>query len=209
VNDSDRPIEALVAEFSAIRAEIGYRSTTQHLLVNLNMIAIGAIIGFALRTPGAPLLLLLVAVVSPTLGLLWADHARSVQYLARYIDRDLHIVRDGQKVKLFLWEEKSSSLVAKQPLYTRFELMRFLIFVVPPLSALLYLVIERHIVFDRSLDTLGWFLGGALTAYMASVLLTTKLKPPADGGPEREQRRNVLSMFLHRLGRLVGHRPRA
>jgi hypothetical protein len=41
-----------LSEFSALRNEIGTRSTAQHTLINLSITAIGAIIGFTLAQKG-------------------------------------------------------------------------------------------------------------------------------------------------------------
>lgn len=186
-----RPIEVVIAEFSALRDEIGYRSTTQHLLMNLNIVATGAVVGFAIPNPDNLLLLLLTPVVSSALGLLWADHARSVFMLAGYIDTYLTYERDGREMKLFPWEERSREREGNRPLFVKFRIAVVLVFVVPSLLALLYLVVEVRAAVHSGIVATAWYTGLLLTIYMTVVILRVKFKPedtaPVDSDGTRTQ----------------------
>jgi hypothetical protein len=78
-----------LSEFSALRNEIGSRSTAHHTLINLSITAIGAIIGFALAQKGDLSLLLLLPILSPSLGMLYLDHAINVMNIGNYINNKL------------------------------------------------------------------------------------------------------------------------
>ena len=184
-----------MAEFTAVRAEIGYRSTTQHLLMNLNIVATGAIVGFAIRDPeDNGLLLLLVAIVSSALGLLWADHARSVALLAGYTNEKMRFDLDGESVPLFPWEEYSGAEVEKQRLYLQFPVAVILVFVLPPALALTFLQTENYL--DSGLRDAAWWTGLVLSSYMCFVIAQTELKPV----PPEDRRRwlRVLSRGMPR-----------
>ena len=189
----ERPLDAVIAEFSAIRAEIGYRSTTQHLLMNLNIIATGAVVGLAARGPDENvLLLLLVAIVSSALGILYADHARAISVLAGYVDEKMRFERDGRVRKLFPWEEYSRCKEKDRPFYLKFPIAIVLVFVIPPSVALTFLR-QRGDYLDKSLSEVAWFLGLVLTVYMTLILVTvliTGLKP-RDPSARRRFRRPV------------------
>jgi hypothetical protein len=79
------PTERL-AEYSARCSEIAQRSTYQQALVALNLTTTGTIIGFVVGKSDAPrTLLLIVPIVSSTLGLIWLDHHRNIQLIAKYV----------------------------------------------------------------------------------------------------------------------------
>ena len=78
-----------LAEFSALRNEIGSRSSAQHTLINLSITAIGAVVGFALAKEGSLVLLLLLPILSPSLGMLYLDHAINITNIGNYINDQL------------------------------------------------------------------------------------------------------------------------
>jgi hypothetical protein len=73
------------AEFAAYRDEILHRSSQQNSLLGLDLAALIAIAGFVLSDSADPLLLLLLPIVSSSIGLLWYDHARNIDSLGTYI----------------------------------------------------------------------------------------------------------------------------
>lgn len=81
--------DAKLAEFAALRAEIAQRSSTQQALIALNLTAVATVLGFALTKQSSRGLLLLVPVISPSLGLLWLDHHRNIRLIAEYIRDEL------------------------------------------------------------------------------------------------------------------------
>ncbi|HEX3330420.1 MAG TPA: hypothetical protein VHS27_10910 [Gaiellales bacterium] len=72
-------------EFAAYRQEILHRSSQQYTLLALDLTALTAIAGFVLSDNADRLLLLLLPIVSGSIGLLWYDHARNIDSLGSYI----------------------------------------------------------------------------------------------------------------------------
>lgn len=77
------------AEFAAYREEILTRSGHQYTLLALDLTALTAIGGFVLSDKADRLLLLLLPIVSSSIGLLWYDHARNIDSLGDYIRENL------------------------------------------------------------------------------------------------------------------------
>src|SRR3954451_15704021 len=73
------------AEFAAYRQEILHRSSQQYTLLALDLTALTAIAGFVLSDNADRLLLLLLPIVSSSIGLLWYDPARNIDSLGTYI----------------------------------------------------------------------------------------------------------------------------
>src|SRR5689334_13795793 len=70
---ADRQLTVLLQEYNSLRQEIFSRSTAQHTLMNIDVTIVGTIVGFAIAkdSPAAPLLLLLVPLISGSLGFLY------------------------------------------------------------------------------------------------------------------------------------------
>ena len=100
--------EFLVTEFQALRQEVGYRSTAQHTLLNLNVTAIATVLGFALSQKGRELLLLVIPLPCFALGTLYFDHGRCIDRIGRYInDHVTPLARDVSGAPpVFLWESR-------------------------------------------------------------------------------------------------------
>lgn len=173
-------IEAAVAEFAALREEITHRSRFQHLLINLNVVSAGALGGVALARAGNEELLLLVAVISSALGLLYADHSQSIVFLAHYIDQEL---RGPNGDPLFLWESRSREYERKWRTAFSFRLSIFLVFAGPPAAALLYVSFLMDAFWSSAPRAAAWGFGAVLTGLMATSILTTPLKPGPEGIP--------------------------
>jgi hypothetical protein len=78
-------ITVLLAQFNACRAEIQARSSNQAAIINLNITAIGIIAGYYFVYHANPLVLLIIPLLSPMLGIIWADHAINIGNLGRFI----------------------------------------------------------------------------------------------------------------------------
>lgn len=103
-------LTAALAEFNAVRTEIGSRSAAQHGLVVLNVAAIGTIGSVALRAKQDLPLLLVLPIVSTIIGGLYLDHARSIAGLGQYAKTCLHdvvfaAVPGAKGSGLFSWEK--------------------------------------------------------------------------------------------------------
>lgn len=82
-------IAVLLAQFNACRAEIQARSTTQATIINLNITAVAAIAGYYFGYHANPAVLLVIPILSPMLGIIWADHAINIANIGRFIQRRL------------------------------------------------------------------------------------------------------------------------
>jgi hypothetical protein len=172
--DGMQALESQVAEFSALREEIAYRSHFQQLLINLNIVASGTVGGIALTRSTNEAVVLLIPAIASALGLLYADHSRSIVYLGKYLAEEF---RTPEGDPIFRWESKSSELDAQRPRLFAFKLSLFLVFVVPPIIALTYLLIHIEGFWSSASRSVGWSVGALLTGLMAATLMTTRLKP--------------------------------
>lgn len=85
-NTNAEKASVAMTEFSALKAEIATRTTSQNALANITVIAVGAIGGYAFGNPNASKLILLVLVpVAIATGLLWLDHAHAIYKIGSYV----------------------------------------------------------------------------------------------------------------------------
>ena len=82
-------VEVALAEFDAMRAEIVARIAEQGKLAALNITAIAAVGGAFLSNRVDPAVLLILPVLSVSLGLLSVDHATTIRGIARYINEGI------------------------------------------------------------------------------------------------------------------------
>jgi hypothetical protein len=139
--DDEKPIQmnALVAEFNAVRAEILFRATSQGTLMQINITAAGAIASFALAGSGNLRMLIIISILSPLLGMLWIDHHNSIAKLGGYIKE--RIKADYERVAPFTYPDYKDYMDASPS--TRTDIISFsaavlVTFGFLPLSAGLY-----------------------------------------------------------------------
>lgn len=115
----ERSIEIALAEFSALRKEIGERAGAQDRYIALGLTLASTIGGVVVTHTSTRPLLLVPLLVGPLLGLLFLDHAFTVDALGNYIRLELadslrHSVRklnvggrlaDSDINRLLAWEE--------------------------------------------------------------------------------------------------------
>ncbi len=73
-------------EYSAMRTEIYNRSNAQDTLINLNVTALGLVTGLVLTGRGGVQLLLLIPLISASMGLPYFDHSGAIERIAAYLD---------------------------------------------------------------------------------------------------------------------------
>jgi hypothetical protein len=91
-NDEQRQTEILtvaLAEFSALRDEISNRNNSAFTMINLNITATATVAGFVLSNNADPLILLLLPILSPSLGLLYIDHVINILNIGDYINKEI------------------------------------------------------------------------------------------------------------------------
>jgi hypothetical protein len=79
-----------LAEFTALRQEIGSRSTAQHTLLTIQLSACGTVFGLVLGQVSEPQMLLVIPVLSFAFGMLWIDHATNISRLGELIRTTLN-----------------------------------------------------------------------------------------------------------------------
>jgi hypothetical protein len=117
------------AEFKAYRQEILDRSGHQHTLLTLNLTAVSAAGGLVLTEHGDARVLLLLPIISSSIGLLWYDHARNIDSLGDYIRDDLELYSG--------YEERIARLERNEYRRVPMTLALFILFVATPIAGLL------------------------------------------------------------------------
>jgi hypothetical protein len=87
--DKSVAMNALVAEFNAMRAEIIFRATSQASLMQINITAAGTIAVFALANTKYALAMVIIPILSPVLGIFWLDHDMTIMKLGTFIEKEL------------------------------------------------------------------------------------------------------------------------
>jgi hypothetical protein len=82
--------EVALAEFSALRQEIGSRSTAQHTLLTIQLSTSGTVLGVVLGQVSEPQMLLVIPILSFAFGMLWLDHAANIARLGVVIRTTLN-----------------------------------------------------------------------------------------------------------------------
>ena len=134
-----------IAEYQALCAEKRLNLQISNALVPLNIVTIGTIIGLVMST-GEPLLLLVMSLVSASLGLVWIGYNLRNGHVDAYINK--HIApalrrlcsRQGNEVNIVEWSEflkktvtGKSIIICRVPSAT----IGFLIFFIPVLAGLI------------------------------------------------------------------------
>lgn len=193
---ASKAFDAIAAEYSALRTEIGRCQDHQKDLINLAFVLLGgtlALIGTVANAPrqerGFGLVLLLVPLLYSLLGFTCADRARRMLDLARYIDFDLrpqseHLLGDVG-VAVWRWEEfkrEQWKLRSKpiQALALGLDKARWLIFIVP--NGIAVLAYWRLVGFSGDAEIALAVVDGLVVAGTFLILLlaeeTRGLKPP-------------------------------
>jgi hypothetical protein len=77
--------DAALKQFEVLWTEIARRSNAQQALIGLSVTVTGTVGGLVVTGKSDPVLLVVLAIVSPVLGLLWIDHARNIGDIAEFI----------------------------------------------------------------------------------------------------------------------------
>jgi hypothetical protein len=99
-------MDAILAEFTALRSEIESRSRSQWAIYALNLTVNGAVWGAALSHKVDWRVILILAFLSPLFGVLWLDHAGTIRRIGEgYIDTHLRGLAVGIADRAVLdWE---------------------------------------------------------------------------------------------------------
>lgn len=86
---TDVRLAALLAEYQANKAEMASRSNFQHAIVALNLTASSTVAGVVLAGSVDKTFLLVLTVMSSSLGLIWFDHGQGIYVLGDYLRNEL------------------------------------------------------------------------------------------------------------------------
>lgn len=95
----------MLAEYTALRNEIAYRSTAQLAIVTFHITAVGGVTSFALANISRAYVLLLLPYSSWALARLFIDHARAIHGIARYTEEELWRRIRELSVPIPSWEQ--------------------------------------------------------------------------------------------------------
>jgi hypothetical protein len=127
-----------LAEFATLKNEIQYRSTAQLALFSLNVTAVGVIGSVALSRREAGVLLVL-AVLSPALGMFYLDHDRHIRAQGTYIREVLWpIIGNG----LPTWENQSMHRLQLSAVRRFYLVPLVVVFGGPPVASLVLVAID-------------------------------------------------------------------
>ncbi len=82
-------LEASLAEFNGLRAEILHGVGAQGRLIQLNMTALAAVAGLIVTDHATSTLLLVMPVFAAGMAFAWLEHMRQLTLIGTYIDQDL------------------------------------------------------------------------------------------------------------------------
>ncbi|MDX8050554.1 hypothetical protein SK571_14280 [Lentzea sp. BCCO 10_0798] len=134
-----------IAEFNALRTEIAGRSSAQHGLLNLSLVATAAIGTIAFSDPARRPVLLVLAVLSCIFSLLYFDHHAAIATIGKYIKNELAPdLRECTAWRRALWREEfvrveASARTGLAKGMIRFDLPIILAFLVVPVLSTVYL----------------------------------------------------------------------
>jgi hypothetical protein len=186
---ADEDPEALqrmaLSEFSALRNEIGSRSSAQHTLINISVTAIGAVGGLALAQKGDLSLLLLLPILSPSIGMLYLDHAINIMNIGNYINDQLKPI-----LRLMRYEEAVRSYEQRRLLRVLpYGLPIFIIFAGVPIGSLIVtfpIIQERQATGTWMLMWMLWSIGLILVLVYLSFWLYFMVLPYLTQSSPRE-----------------------
>jgi hypothetical protein len=175
INDvSELRSERTIAEFTALRQEIEYRTNAQLALISLNVTAVGAIAGFALTNASSQKLIIILAMACPSLGLLWVDHAITIENIGDFI-------RDRLE---FRWEFKVLSERKKLIRRAFFVAQIFLLFAGPSIASLVLLFNDYKLsccTWPGDRMGWGWGMGAGLVVAFTGRLFWYLVEPRFGG----------------------------
>jgi hypothetical protein len=79
--------DATLKQFEILWAEIARRSNAQQALFGGAVTVTGTVAGLVVTGKASTVLLVVLAVVTPVLGLLWLDHAQNIGQIAGFIEQ--------------------------------------------------------------------------------------------------------------------------
>jgi hypothetical protein len=147
MRSEDKPVamNAVLAEFNALRAEILFRATSQATLIQINVTAAGTIAVFALANANFRLAMIVIPILSPVLGILWLDHDATIKKLGDFIEREIkpayqRVIKDFTFPDYQRYTHVVDTLPIPRLSIVNFNIAVFVTFGLLPTGALIYVV---------------------------------------------------------------------
>jgi hypothetical protein len=112
-------IQAILAEYNALRAEIQQRSDFQHRILQLHITTLTIVLGAAVSQPLGHLIFLLIPITTSLFGLWWLDNRRAIREIGMYIQFAIEskmnsLLKDDE---LMFWESRGTAL--PKPIFSK------------------------------------------------------------------------------------------
>jgi hypothetical protein len=167
-------VQVSLAEFGKLRDEISGRSTSAWTLVGLNATVSSTVAGFVLGKQANPMLLLLLPLLTPSLGLLVIDHATNIGNIGQYINTHIKpmLQEAAGEPRLLCYEEwvdryEEKSIRRLVP----FGIPLVLLFNVVPVGSLIYAAGRIPSAWMWLLWSLGVIMTAVQVAFWGAFLL--------------------------------------
>jgi hypothetical protein len=170
--DPGRTTTIVLAEFAGLRGEIATRVNLLVTLILGNLTVLGVVFGIALSRSGNTKILLVLPLVTPSIGLLYLDQSRELEnfgvYISKHIRPQLKIppqlkVND---VEAFGWESWIVKRQSNPWIASPYLIALVLQFLGPPIAVLVYGYPYRPhpLVAVSALQIWLWWTGAVLTS---------------------------------------------
>ncbi|MGH4020658.1 MAG: hypothetical protein ACRDT0_15795 [Pseudonocardiaceae bacterium] len=161
-------LNTAMQEYNALRGEITSRHGAQHTLINLDVTAIGILLGVVLSNKENLIILLVVPIVATSFGLLYFDQAGSIERIGVYIRHVLQpaIARLTGDTATLAWEDFAARTFRASKLsVVGFAVPVFIIFIGTPIAATIVLLPA----ITQAWQWLFWVLGVVFEAMVVGV----------------------------------------
>jgi hypothetical protein len=164
----DNRVDFLIAEFGQLRNEILARSSAQQSLLRLNITSTAIISALVLDSSASSLLLLMIPLLSCSLGFLYIDHAYTIRGIGRYINSHLRplAVELASSERILFWEQHRIKF--DRPYSTRiiWALPTMFVFEGSAAAALTLTIVPATAAKQDVWPIAFWFIGATLSAVL-------------------------------------------
>ncbi len=176
--DRTSVVQVSLTEFNKLRDEISGRTSSAWTLLGINATVSSTVAGFVLAQKANPLLLLLLPLLTPSLGLLFIDHAVNIGNIGEYINTVLKpLLHETTGDSRLLCYEEWVDKYEEQPIrrLLPFGIPLVLLFNAVPVASLLFTITRLHTAWDWVLWATGVMMTGVQVSFW-SIFLAPPLR---------------------------------
>jgi hypothetical protein len=198
MSTEERGVDIDLSEYTALRAEIAQRSTSQSQIIAASLTVAGLGLTAGLVPGGWAAAALVIPILCAVLGLMWGDHAVQIEKAGAYIEHHLgpHLRSAANDPELMMWER-----VAKVDLPSSPRLLSRL--GVPVLAAILAPSVPAIAIAWPAIDSVGEVLllsVGVLMELLFAAHWYKVIRPLYSPAPRRELGRTMRSRAREEVG---------